>query len=83
MLRIMAQPEMETCGVFRNGPTQQYSVYSQKKHRAVPYLQFTFVFSELKCDINQTLESIFIFFACSLLPIGKQSRFNLLLTVPD
>ena len=52
MLRIMAQPEMETCGVFRNGPTQQYSVYSQKKHRAVPYLQFTFVFSELKCYIN-------------------------------
>ena len=35
MLRIMAQPEMQTCGVFRNGPTQQYSVYSQKKHRAV------------------------------------------------
>ena len=32
-LRIMVQPAMETCGVFRNGPTQSIlCLQDQKKH---------------------------------------------------
>ena len=43
---------------FEIALSSKYFVYSQKKHRVVPYLQVTFLFLELKCDINQTVENI-------------------------
>ena len=46
----MVQPAMETCSVFRNGPTQ--SILCLQSEETLSYFQFTLVFSELKCDIN-------------------------------
>ena len=43
---------------FEIALSSKYFVYSQKKHRVVPNLQVTFLFLELKCDINQTVENI-------------------------
>lgn len=43
---------------FEIALSSKYFVYSQKEHSVVPYLQFTFLFLELKCDINQAVENI-------------------------
>ena len=43
---------------FEIALSSKFFVYCQKKHRVVPYLQVTFLFLELKCDINQAVENI-------------------------